>query len=78
MDEIYIKISKTELKNLLWANEMLAALENGGVNNWNFFSDAISEYLAAAYNTSVEEVERRDLTIKDLVEKEIKTYEKIS
>ena len=78
MDETYIKISKTELKNLLWANEKLAALENGGVDNWGFYSDAISEYLAAAYNISVEEVERRELTIKDLVEKEIETYEKIS
>jgi hypothetical protein len=78
MDETYIKISETELKNLLWANEMLAALENGGVDNWGFYSDAISEYLAAAYNTSVEEIKERELTIKDLVEKEIKTYEKIS
>ena len=78
MDETYIKISETELKNLLWANEMLAALENGGVDNWRFYSDAISEYLAAAYNISVEEVKDRELTIKDLIEKEIETYEKIS
>lgn len=29
----YVKISKTELKNLLYANEKLSILENNGVDN---------------------------------------------
>lgn len=76
--EEYVKISKTELKNLLWANETLAALENGGVEDWEFYSDAIYTYISDVYHLSIPEVLDRDLWISNLVEEEIKTYEKIS
>lgn len=70
----YVKISKTELKNLLYANEKLSILENNGVDNWIGYMDNCSEYLADAMGVSLEYIEENDIDIKDLVEQEINTY----
>ena len=70
----YVKISKTELKNLLYANEKLSMLENYGVDNWPGYMENRSEYLADAMGVSLEYIEENDIDITDLVEQEIKTY----
>lgn len=38
-----VKISKREYDNLLKAQRKLQALENGGVDNWEWYSEALSE-----------------------------------
>lgn len=73
----YVKISKTELKNLLWANEKLSILENNGVDNWPGYMDNCVEYLADALGVSIEYVEENDICIEDLVDQEIKHYKNI-
>lgn len=73
----YVKISKTELKNLLWANEKLSILENNGVDNWSGYMDNCAEYLADALGVSIEYVKENDICIEDLIEQEIKHYKNI-
>ncbi len=77
-ENYYVKISKTELMNLLWANEKLSILENAGVDNWYGYMTNKIEYLADALGVTEEFIEENDIDIEDLVEKEIINYEKIS
>lgn len=48
--EKYVKISVKELKNLLEKAEILSALECGGVDNWEWYGEAFSEYLNLCSN----------------------------
>ena len=43
--EKYVKISVKELKELLEAEATLNALECGGVDNWEWYGEAFSNYL---------------------------------
>ena len=43
--EKYVKISIKELKRLLEAEARLTALECAGVDNWEFYGEAFSNYL---------------------------------
>ena len=43
--ERYVKISVKELKRLLEAEARLAALECAGVDNWEWYGEAFSNYL---------------------------------
>lgn len=43
--ERYVKISIKELKKLLEAKASLNALECTGVDNWEFYGEAFSNYL---------------------------------
>lgn len=73
----YVKISKTELKNLLYANEKLSILENDGVDNWSEYMSGCVEYLADALGVSTEYIRKNHIQINDLVEQEIKNYKNI-
>ena len=43
--EKYYKISYSELRELLHDSLMLAALENGGVDNWEWYGASISDFI---------------------------------
>lgn len=43
--ERYVKISIKKLQELLEAEAELAALEYGGVDNWEYYGEAFSYYL---------------------------------
>lgn len=43
--ERYVKISVKELKELFKAEARLAALECAGVDNWEWYGEAFSNYL---------------------------------
>lgn len=43
--ERYVKISIKKLQELLEAEAELAALECGGVDNWEWYGEAFSNYL---------------------------------
>lgn len=42
---VEFKITKEDLLNLLARSNKLAALENGGVNHWGWYDDAVNDYL---------------------------------
>ena len=62
-----IVINKEELKDLLIGYHTNAALEDGGVDNWEWAGESISDYCSRA---GVEDIE-------ELVEKELKEYEEV-
>lgn len=64
-----VKISKQELRELLEAYYRLCALECGGVDNWSWYSESISDYLHDFW--------REYECIDDIVDKEIEKYEEI-
>lgn len=43
--EKYYKISYSELRELLHDSLMLAALEGGGVDNWEWYGTSISDFI---------------------------------
>lgn len=43
MEPKYVKIEKNELANLLRKSDELDALEIGGVYNWEWYSESLSE-----------------------------------
>lgn len=53
--DIYYKISKEKLIELFTAYEMLCALENGGVDDWEWYSCTINDYLNSYKMNSFEE-----------------------
>ena len=52
----YFKIDKETLLNLLLRSSFLGALEQGGVDNWEFYEIALSEYLIENEVESFEEL----------------------
>lgn len=48
------RISREELLELLEARNRLAALESGGVDNWDWYSDSFHEYLKEDYESNRE------------------------
>ena len=43
-DEVGTILSEKEHSNLLVRDRLLLALEHGGVDNWEWYSDSINEY----------------------------------
>lgn len=67
-------ISEEELRDLLYCRHTLAALECGGVDNWPWYGDSISDYEKMyCDDNGIED----NLCISEIVEKEISKYESI-
>lgn len=60
-----ILISEEELREFIESYMRLCALENGGVDNWNWYGESLRDFL--------KENEAEDFS--ELVEKEIQKYE---
>lgn len=76
MSEKYYKISEEQLLDLLASSAKLIALENGGVDNWAWCGDSISDFL----NQVIEENQLDpddDFWFEDVAKLDIKYYEEI-
>ena len=70
----FYPISEEELRDLLYCRHMLAALECGGVDNWSWYGESISDYKKIYCDENgIED----NLCIDEIVEKEISKYEPI-
>ena len=58
------RVSREELLELLEARNRLAALESGGVDNWDWYSDSFHEYLKEDYENN-REVYVKEFNIKE-------------
>lgn len=58
-----MKIDRKRLKELELAEMKLNALEVGGVDNWEFYGDALDEF-----NKSLEKIERVEKIVNELCE----------
>ena len=45
MEEDKYILTSTQLRRLIEADEKLAALEAGGVDNWSWYGDSLSDFL---------------------------------
>lgn len=45
MEEDKYILTSTQLRRLIEADEKLAALESGGVDNWSYYGDSFCDYL---------------------------------
>lgn len=63
-EEKYI-LTSTQLRRLIRAEEILYALECGGVDNWEWYGESIGDYLK---NINCGDID-------DAVDKELQTYQ---
>ena len=80
MSEQYVKISKTELKELLVCALKLDVLERDGVDNWTWYmegkSDCLKE-LAKQFDFSDKDIEKEDLDFEDIAEAYLEDYPEV-
>lgn len=66
-------LTEKELLNLLSNNIKLTALESGGVDNWEWYSESINEFLT----DSCKELNKENLELEDLAKEELSNYKTI-
>ena len=67
----YYPISEEELRDLLYCRHILTALECGGVDNWLWYGDSISNYKEMYCD---ENNIKDNLSIDEIVKKELSKY----
>jgi hypothetical protein len=67
MGERYFIVSESELRELIHDSLKLCALENGGVDNWEWYGASIQDFIEANGNP--------DYGIFDIAEKELENYD---
>jgi hypothetical protein len=78
-DNEYYKISKKRLLKLLEADAKLEALENGGVDNWEWSGASMSDYLLSyiqEIHPDMEDDDKDDFWFDSIAEERLKNYEK--
>lgn len=66
----YYLVDRELLKDLLISDSRLAALERGGVDNWEWYGESISDYLEEVKIKDFEELAERDILALELEEVE--------
>lgn len=62
MEEKYFAISESDLRFMLKNSFKCIALENGGVDNWSYYYDAICDYIAQdPIATDIEDMVEHDM-----------------
>lgn len=72
----FYKVEEKDLLAMLEAYERLAALEKGGVDNWEWYGDSLTDYLVLLmeeYGVSDE----KDFCFEDVAKIQLKNYEEI-
>lgn len=64
----YYAIDEIMLKDLLINDIKLAALESGGVDNWEWYGESISDYLKLEKVEDFEELAKREIARMELKE----------
>ena len=67
--EKYYKVSESELRELIHDSLMFCALQNGGVDNWEWYGASIHDFLEANGVQGEDEY--------DIAEKELENYEEV-
>lgn len=67
-------INEDDLRDLLHSYYLLSALEYGGVDNWDWYSESIEDYLDFVFNGQDVKYKRRAEYFNHLIEDELKKY----
>lgn len=73
-DKMYL-VSETDLLELLEGYAICAALERGGVNNWEWYGEALDSFIKQSYRE--ESFEDEDFDFNSIARIEIKKYEEL-
>lgn len=62
------------LRELIYNESVLIALENGGVDNWEWYSESINDFVKTYIKE--EKLEKDDIDIHDIVEIELDKFKR--
>lgn len=71
----YYKISEDQLKSFIESEEILTALQSGGVDNWSWYGESLYNYYEEYADENNLKEYPPDLGIEAIVDNEIKKYE---
>ena len=75
MENIYL-ITEKRLLELLTSELALACLESDGVDNWLWYMEGKSNFLAYALNLPIEQIIEMDYDFTDVANIELKNFQK--
>jgi len=73
----YYEIDEHDLKNLLYQAHKLTALESGGVDNWSWYGESISDFCEEAKEEIPALKNNSEIYLEDIVDEVIKSYKVI-
>lgn len=73
----YYEIREDDLKSLLYESYQMQALESGGVDNWSWYGESISEFCKEMKEEIPALQNQSEVYIEDIVDKTIKNYKVI-
>lgn len=76
MKKKFYKVEEKDLLDMLEAYERLAALEESGVDNWEWYGDSLTDrliFLGEEYGVS----DKKDFYFEDVAKIQLKNYEEI-
>lgn len=71
------KVSKEQLLELLECQARWYAVESGGVDNWAWYGESLSEYIEDYINENGVDISPKECTIADIAEHSLKYFEPI-
>ena len=74
----YYKISEDQLKSFIESEEILTALQSGGVDNWSWYGESLYNYYKEYADENNLKEYPPDLGIEAIVDNEIKKYEALN
>ena len=70
----YYEVSQDELKDLLYSANKMTALENGGVDNWDWYGESISDFIKEEKQEFPSLKDNPDVYLEDIAEESLKQY----
>lgn len=74
MEKIYL-VPESDLRSLVYGALMFNALENGGVDNWKWYSDSISNFIST-WKKDKNIPTNEEIYIEDIVEDQMQYFNK--
>ena len=71
------KVSKEQLLELLECQARWYALEGGGVDNWTWYGESLSEYIKDYVEENNIDISPNELTIADIAEYSLEYFEPV-
>ena len=73
----YYEINEEDLKNLLYQAHKLTALESGGVDNWGWYGESISEFCKEVKEEIPALKDEPEVYLEDIADEALKQYKVI-
>ena len=73
----YYEIDEQDLKSLLYQAHKLTALESGGVDNWSWYGESISEFCKEVKEEIPALKDESEVYLEDIVDETLKQYKVI-